>query len=61
MLDYLVRYLYSIAALMLTLDFTFHLSLILPILILPTIRLLKRVDKLEDGYLKIARAVCRIE
>jgi hypothetical protein len=58
---FLIGCFYTMAAFMLTLDFSFHLSLILPALMLPTMILHKHADITEDGFLTVVRAVCRIE
>ena len=61
MTSILVRYFQTMAAFMLTLDFSFHLSIVLPVFIVPAVSLPMFSDAAEDGFLRVVRAVCRIE
>jgi len=57
----LIGYFLSMAAFMLTLDFPFHLNLILPVLIPTAISLFMLSDIAEDGFLRVVRSVRRTE
>lgn len=57
----LINYFQTVAAFLLALDFTFHLTLALPVLLLAAVSLLRFYDISNDGFLRVVRAVCRIE
>jgi len=57
----LIGYFLTMAAFMLTLDFSFHIYLVLPELKLETASLLKLSDVTDGGFLRVVRSVCRTE